>query len=38
MICLPQEAVKKFGAESLKIYTSSFVNLWYGPYYEVRLP
>ena len=30
-----QDAVAKFGGENLKIYTSSFVNLWYGPFYEV---
>ena len=30
-----QDAVVKFGAQNLKIYTSSFVNLWYGPFYEV---
>ena len=29
-----QEAVAKYGSSQLKIYTSSFVNLWYGPYYK----
>jgi glutathione reductase (NADPH) len=28
------QATEKYGADSLKIYTSSFVNLWYGPYYQ----
>lgn len=29
-----QEAQKKYGQENLKVYTSGFVNLWYGPYYN----
>lgn len=29
-----QEAKEKYGEENLKIYTSGFVNLWYGPYYN----
>ena len=29
-----QEAEKEYGQENLKIYTSGFVNLWYGPYFE----
>ena len=29
-----EQAKKKYGAENLKIYTSSFVNLWYGPFYR----
>jgi pyruvate/2-oxoglutarate dehydrogenase complex dihydrolipoamide dehydrogenase (E3) component len=26
-------AVAKYGADNLKIYTSTFVNLWYGSYF-----
>ena len=29
-----QEAKAKYGEDKLKIYTSGFVNLWYGPYYN----
>ena len=25
-------AIKKYGAENIKIYTSTFTNLWYGPW------
>ena len=28
------EAVSKYGLENLKIYNSTFVNLWYGPFYN----
>ena len=28
------EAITKHGQENIKIYTSSFVNLWYGPWYN----
>ena len=27
-----QAAVKKYGAENIKTYTSTFTNLWYGPW------
>lgn len=27
-----EEAKEQYGAEKLKIYNSSFVNLWYGPF------
>ena len=27
-----KEAVDKHGADNVKCYTSSFVNLWYGPW------
>ena len=26
------EAVKKYGADKVKVYTSGFANLWYGPF------
>lgn len=29
-----EEAVQRYGSEGLKIYTSSFVNLWFGPFYK----
>jgi len=29
-----EQAVKKYGAENLKIYNSSFVNLYYGTFFE----
>lgn len=28
-----EEAVAKYGADKIKIYTSTFVNLWYGSFY-----
>ena len=28
------QAQKKFGEENIKVYTSSFVNLWYGPFFN----
>lgn len=28
------EAMKLYGKENLKIYSSNFINLWYGPYYQ----
>lgn len=27
-----KEAVKKYGADKIKTYTSTFTNLWYGPW------
>jgi glutathione reductase (NADPH) len=27
-----KDAIAKFGAENIKIYTSTFTNLWYGPW------
>jgi glutathione reductase (NADPH) len=32
-----EEATQKYGKDNIKVYTSTFVNLWYGPFYEVRL-
>jgi glutathione reductase (NADPH) len=29
-----KEALAKYGADNIKIYNSSFVNLWYGPFYN----
>ena len=26
------EAVRKYGADKVKVYTSGFANLWYGPF------
>ena len=28
------EAVKKFGAQDVKVYTSDFINLYYGSFYK----
>ena len=28
------QCVEKYGEQNIKVYTSSFVNLWYGPFFN----
>jgi glutathione reductase (NADPH) len=29
-----EQAIERYGQENIKVYNSSFVNLWYGPFYN----